>query len=138
MCNLTSVKWKRFQRLRVTAVVNFQTFQALDHWSEVVIIDMQCVQITPCFVILLNLSNCNGRYSFPVCYCYVLRSFFSCAQNNMINHNYNKILESDWFFARPIFYQIGARAAEVSNNKVSNNKVRVLRMRAVFIWFFVD
>ena len=28
-----------------------------------------------------------------------------------INHNYNKILESDWFLARPIFYQIGARTA---------------------------
>ena len=54
-----------------------------------------------------------------------------------LNHNYNKILESDWFLARPIFYQIGARAAKVSNNKVSNNKVRVLRMRALFIWFFV-
>ena len=78
------------------------------------------------------------------------------------NHNYNKILESDWFLARPIFYQIGARAAKVSknkvsnnkvsnnkvsnnkvsnnkvsNNKVSNNKVRVLRMHALFIWFFV-
>ena len=63
------------------------------------------------------------------------------------NHNYNKILESDWFLARPIFYQIGARAAKVSNNKVSNNKVsnnkvsnnkvRVLRMRALFIWFLV-
>ena len=39
------------------------------------------------------------------------------------NHNYNKILESDWFLARPIFYQIGARAAKESNNKVSNNKV---------------
>ena len=50
---------------------------------------------------------------------------------------------------RPIFYQIGARAAKVSNskvsnnkvfnnkvsnNKVSNNKVSVLRMRALFIW----
>ena len=60
----------------------------------------------------------------------------------IINHNYNKILESDWFLARPIFDQIGARAAEVSNNKVSNNKVsnnkvRVLRMRALFIWFLV-
>ena len=60
----------------------------------------------------------------------------------MANHNYNKILESDWFLARPIFYQIGARAAKVSNNKVSNNKVsnnkvRVLRMRALFIWFLV-
>ena len=84
-----------------------------------------------------------------------------------INHNYNKILESDWFLARPIFYQIGARAAKVSNNKVSNNKVsnnkvsnnkvsnnkvsnnkvsnnkvsnnkvRVLHMRALFIWFLV-
>ena len=32
-------------------------------------------------------------------------------RNNNINHNYNKILESDWFLARPIFYQIGARAA---------------------------
>ena len=63
------------------------------------------------------------------------------------NHNYNKILESDWFLARPIFYQIGARAAKVSNNKVSNNKVsnnkvsnnkvRMLRMRALFIWFLV-
>ena len=42
---------------------------------------------------------------------------------NCVNHNYNKILESDWFLARPIFYQIGARAAKVSNNKVSNNKV---------------
>ena len=51
--------------------------------------------------------------------------------------NYNKILESDWFLARPIFYQIGARAAKVSNNKVSNNKIRVLRMCALFIWFFV-
>ena len=66
---------------------------------------------------------------------------------NKINHNYNKILESDWFLARPIFYQIGARAAKVSNNKVSNNKVsnnkvsnnkvRVVRMRALFIWFLV-
>ena len=46
-----------------------------------------------------------------------------------------------------MFYQIGARAAKVSNNKVpnnnvsdnkvSNNKVRVLRMRALFIWFLV-
>ena len=58
------------------------------------------------------------------------------------NHNYNKILESDWFLARPIFYQIGARAAKVSNNKVSNNKVSnnkvcMLRMRALFIWFLV-
>ena len=53
------------------------------------------------------------------------------------NHNYNKILESDWCLAHPIFYQIGARAAKVSNNKVSNNKIRVLRMRALFIWFFV-
>ena len=65
-----------------------------------------------------------------------------CFLCNIINHNYNKILESDWFLARPIFYQIGARAAKVSNNKVSNNKVsnnkvRVLRMRALFIWFFV-
>ena len=68
-------------------------------------------------------------------------------KTNCINHNYNKILESDWFLARPIFYQIGARAAKVSNNKVSNNKVsnnkmsnnkvRVLRMRAFFIWFLV-
>lgn len=40
-----------------------------------------------------------------------------------LNHNYNKILDSDWLLARPIFYQIGARAAKVSNNKVSNNKV---------------
>ena len=61
---------------------------------------------------------------------------------NSFNHNYNKILESDWFLARPIFYQIGARAAKVSNNKVSNNKVsnnkvRVLHMRALFIWFLV-
>ena len=44
--------------------------------------------------------------------------------------------------ARPIFYQIGTRAAKVSNNKVSNNKVsnnkvRMLRMRALFIWFLV-
>ena len=59
------------------------------------------------------------------------------------NHNYNKILESDWFLARPIFYQIGARAAKVTNNKVSNykvssNKVRVLRMRALFILFLVE
>ena len=63
------------------------------------------------------------------------------------NHNYNKILDSDWLLARPIFYQIGARAAKVSNNKVSNNKVsnnkvsnnkvRVLRMRALFTWFLV-
>ena len=63
------------------------------------------------------------------------------------NHNYNKFLESDWFLARPIFYQIGARAAKVSNNKVSNNKVsnnkvsnnkvRVVRMRALLIWFLV-
>ena len=57
--------------------------------------------------------------------------------NKPLNHNYNKILESDWFLARPIFYQIGARAAKVSNNKGSNNKVRVLRMRAIFIWFLV-
>ena len=62
--------------------------------------------------------------------------------SNTTNHNYNKILESDWFLARPIFYQIGARAAKVSNNKVSNNKVsnnkvRVVRMRALFIWFLV-
>ena len=57
--------------------------------------------------------------------------------DNVINHNYNKILDSDWFLARPIFYQIGARAAKVSNNKVSNNKVRVLRMRVLFIWFLV-
>ena len=56
---------------------------------------------------------------------------------NKTKANYNKILESDWFLARPIFYQIGARAAKVSNNKVSNNKVRVLRMRALFIWFLV-
>ena len=35
------------------------------------------------------------------------------------NHNYNKILESDWFLACPIFYQIEACAAKVSNNKVS-------------------
>ena len=57
--------------------------------------------------------------------------------SNNINHNYNKILESDWFLARPIFYQIGARVAKVSNNKVSNNKVHVLHMRALFIWFLV-
>ena len=56
---------------------------------------------------------------------------------NILDHNYNKILESDWFLARPIFYQIGARAAKVSNNKLSNNKVRVLRMRALFIRFLV-
>ena len=66
---------------------------------------------------------------------------------NHPNHNYNKILDSDWLLARPIFYQIGARAAKVSNNKVSNNKVsnnkvsnnkaRVLRMRALFTWFLV-
>ena len=59
-----------------------------------------------------------------------------------LNHNYNKILDSDWLLARPIFYQIGAHAAKVSNNKVSNNKVsnnevRVLRMRALFTWFLV-
>ena len=51
------------------------------------------------------------------------------------NQNYNKILESDWFLARPIFYQISNN--KVSNNKVSNNKVRVLRMRALYIWFLV-
>ena len=72
---------------------------------------------------------------------------WSSAIINCVNHNYNKILESDWFLARPIFYQIGARAAKVSNNKVSNNKVsnnkvsnnkvRVLHMRALFIWFLV-
>ena len=33
--------------------------------------------------------------------------------------------------------QIGARAAKVSNKKVSNNKVRLLRMRTLFIWFLV-
>jgi len=64
-----------------------------------------------------------------------------------LNHNYNKILDSDWLLARPIFYQIGACVAKVSNNKVSNNKVsnnkvsnnkvRVLRMRALFTWFLV-
>ena len=57
--------------------------------------------------------------------------------NKSFNHNYNKILDSDWLLARPIFYQIGARAAKVSNNKVSNNKVRVLRMRALLTWFLV-
>ena len=44
------------------------------------------------------------------------------------HHNYNKILESDWFLARSIFRWIGARAAKVSknelfHNKLSNNKV---------------
>ena len=48
------------------------------------------------------------------------------------NHTYNKILESDWFLARPIFYQIGARAA-----KVSNNKVCVLHMHILFLWFLI-
>ena len=71
-----------------------------------------------------------------------VRVFYNC-----LNHNYNKILDSDWLLARPIFYQIGARAAKVSNNKVSNNKVSnnkvsnnkvcVLRMRALFTWFLV-
>ena len=41
--------------------------------------------------------------------------------SNVTNHGYNKILESDWFLARPIFYQIGARSAKVSNNKVNHS-----------------
>ena len=86
--------------------------------------------------------NCNrGRLLKFVC------ATLFCSWIHHVNHNYNKILESDWFLARPIFYQIGARAAKVSNNevsnnkvsnnKVSNNKVRVLRMRALLIWFLV-
>ena len=32
-------------------------------------------------------------------------------KDKSLNHNYNKILDSDWLLAHPIFYQIGARAA---------------------------
>ena len=91
---------------------------------------------------LTNDYNYRGSFSLVRALTGVLPLKSVIRSGNSINHNYNKILESDWFLARPIFYQIGARAAKVSNNKVSNNKVsnnkvRVLHMLALFIWFLV-
>ena len=101
-------------------------------------------------LIPLPAFSCERSIRLPLTSIALVLSLLEGINNS--NHNYNKILESDWFLARPIFYQIGARAAKVSNNKVSNNKVsnnkvsnnkvsnnkvRVLRMRALFIWFFV-
>ena len=61
--------------------------------------------------------------------------FTKGTRNYSVNHNYNKIFESDWFLARPIFDQIGARVAKVSNDKVPNHKVRVLHMRMRALYF---
>ena len=47
--------------------------------------------------------------------CHIKLNQYACDNN----HNYNKILKSDWFLARSVW----AQAAEVSNNKLSNDMV---------------
>ena len=51
-------------------------------------------------------------------YSWKINQFHNTQLEYVYNHNYNIILESDWFLARPIFYQNGACAAKVSNSSV--------------------
>ena len=52
-----------------------------------------------------------------------------------INHNYNKILESNWFLACSIFSWIGAHEAKVSNNKLSSLFIIMIILLLIFISF---